>query len=340
MSDFSVKKAESDKRIAEYLTQAKQNSHSSIQYANATIEELENQNETLNSVEKHLDDQEEIIDQSLRKIRGMTWSGAFYNAYSDVVSSISSVASPISTGSNNGQSEKRSDPIPTPYEQKLFEKPPPVEMSEEDKLLDDISNAAAVLKQMGLSMGQQLVDQNEHLEKIEKKTDLVNDKTLAVSIKASQLTQKESKKDRYHGTFQFMNVSNSFLLCANGDNLELTNSADPSTLFQVILRQDTIVGLRNERTGKYVGITMWGSIAVSGNYFGSQEECFMELTGNDTGILFIAKNWGAGGWLKATNAPSTGESNPSTEVHIILNETTKSADDRTGRMILRAIRCQ
>lgn len=345
MTEFtkSNKKEESEKRILGYLTEAKQSSHSSILYANTTIEALENQNEVLTSIENNLESQDAMMDQALRKIRGMTWSGTFYNTYSDVVTTISS-AIPL-TINNNPQAEKTTkEADPTPYEQKEVKSTATAtvtEKSEEDKLLDDIFSAASALKQMGLAMGQQLGDQNQHLETIEKKSDQLHDKTLSVSIKASQLTQKEAKKDRYLGTFQFINTSNSFLLsAAPDDSLALTNNADTSTLFQVILRQDTIVGLRNERTGKFVGITMWGSIAVSGNYFGSQEECFMELTGNDTGILFIAKNWGAGGWLKSSAASGKDASILTTEMQIILNETTKSADDRENRMIVRAIRCK
>ena len=346
MTEFAEKKAASEKRIQQYLLSAQRDAHQSIGYGNATIEELDRQNETFRSIEQNLDSQEEIVNQSLRKLRGMTWSGTFYNVFSDVASTISStISSPAVEQPAKSSSVLNESQISTESTQNLSEKRENTNtntnsttiQSEEDKMLEDIANAASVLKQLGLTMGKQLEDQNQQLENIEQRTDQVHDKTLAVSIRASQLTQKHSKKDRYIGCFQFMNTSNSSLLCVDGDNLALTDSADPSTIFRVILRQDTIVGLQSEKTGKFVGITMWGSIAVSGNYFGSQEECFLELTGNQTGILFIAKNWGAGGWLKAP--VSSDSSVPASTSPVLLQETTKSADDRENRMIIKAMRC-
>jgi hypothetical protein len=353
MSSFSLKQQESQKRIIQHLTEAKQLSHTAINVGSATVEELDNQKETLQSVEDLLEKNEDVIDQSLRKIRGMTWSGAFYNLYSDVVTTI---APPNLLGGNTNSETVVKEPEKARLSRinaAVFQEPlnkTDVENSDEDKMLDELSNAAHVLKQIGIQMGQQLDEQNQQLHSIEIKTEEVHDKTTAVSVKASQLTQRHSsssaRKERYVGTYQFMNIKNFLLLATAGENLGLTNSADLSTLFRVYLRQETIVGLQNEETGKYVGVTLFGNISVSGNYFGSQEECYMDLESEDTGLLFISKNWGAGGWL-TTSVPSSSGNDSSVDKEatadenwIPLNETTKNAADRTNRMIFKAIKCK
>jgi uncharacterized protein Yka (UPF0111/DUF47 family) len=326
------KKAASQKRIAAHLDGARRAVHGSISHATATVEALDNQKETLDSIEDHLESHEAAIDKSLRTIRGMTWAGAFYNAYSDVVSTIVPVSESEKEKETLQDTKTPSDSV---YEQYIPEKNPPItsETSEEEKALAEISAAATSLKRLTLTMGKQLNEQNTQLDNIEKKSDKVHDKTLAATLKASQLTQKQSKKDIHVGTYQFMHISNSLLLSTRDDNLELTNSADLSTLFRVILRQETIVGLQSELTGKFIGITMFGSIAVSGNYFGSQEELFLDINGNDTGILFLSKNWGAGGWLKLPSVAPENVNHPA-----ILTETTKSAGDKENRILLKAIK--
>jgi archaellum component FlaC len=337
MSSFTTiedKKSESQKRINQHLHEARKAAYGSMNYATATVEELDNQKEVLDSIEDNLQNQEYLVDQSLRKIRGMTWAGTFYNTYTDIVSTI--VPSTSAENSTVRDQDNKMNPSDEPYEQKVVSTSTTQatsELSEEDKMLNEISVAANSLKHLSVTMGKQLKESNEQIEKIEKKTEDVHDKTLNVTIKASQLTQKQSKKDHYIGTYQFMHISNCLLLSANGESLELTNNADLSTLFRVILRQETIIGLQNEATGKFVGITMFGSIAVSGNYLGSQEELFLEYNGNDSGVLFLAKNWGAGGWLKMPEVTEENKNQP-----IRLTETTSSAADKNGRILLKAIK--
>jgi hypothetical protein len=354
----SLKQQESQKRILQHLTEAKKLSHASINVGSATVEELNIQKETLQSVEDLLEKNDDVIDQSLRKIRGMTWSGTFYNLYSDVVTTL---APPNLLGGeasvNNGKELEKpriSDTDAAIYQEQASttaNSKDDTEKGEEDQMLDELSHASHVLKQIGITMGQQLDEQNKQLQSVERKTEEVHDKTTAVSIKASQLTQRHSgasaRKERYVGTYQFMNVKNFLLLAVVGENLGLTNSADLCTLFRVYLRQETIVGLQNEETGKYVGVTLFGKLSVSGNYFGSQEECYMDLDSGDTGLLFISKNWGAGGWLTDPTAAASGK-HSSIDIDdvsvtgnwIPLTEATNNAGDRTNRMIFKAIKCK
>ena len=81
--------------------------------------------------------------------------------------------------------------------------------------------------------------------------------------------------------------------------------------FKCFVRESSIVGLQNEKTLKFIGCSVLGGVVASTEYFGKYEECYLDFTGsssslakghrntNRTGICFLARNWGSGGWLKA-----------------------------------------
>ena len=54
------------------------------------------------------------------------------------------------------------------------------------------------LHDIGLSLGQKIEQQNATLERMEEKATRVNDQTLAVTLKASQLTQRSSGDIHVH----------------------------------------------------------------------------------------------------------------------------------------------
>lgn len=135
------------------------------------------------------------------------------------------------------------------------------------------------------------------------------------------------------GVYQFVLPDASALLSVREDRLVLTPSADRSCLFSCFLKNGVLVGLRAESTLKYVGCTMWGGVAVSGDYLGAQEELFVALTGQPSGLLFLARNFGGGGWLRADGAGSTPEG------ALVLGATTSSAADKTNMLLLQAVRC-
>ena len=48
------------------------------------------------------------------------------------------------------------------------------------------------------------------------------------------------------------------------------------SFFHCYSRGNNIFGIQNHKTGKFIGSTIFGNIAVSGNYLGKQEEIYIE----------------------------------------------------------------
>jgi hypothetical protein len=350
---------ELQRRIHRHLEEAQRNAHNALKVGDATIQELQQQSETLQSTEELLEENEELVKQSLRVLRGMTWSGSLYNVYSDISSIFSGPGhhSEIELHQEKTCEERlptplyRSQKLPSQNAQQLWQPTssssssqalePTTVGSDEDVILTELAGAIDSLKSMGIIMGEQLQQQNSQIDRIDTKADLVHDKTLAVSIKASKLGRSsQPNAGVYIGTYQFLATSNLFMLAAKGDNLVLTTSADLTTLFKCYVRQNTIISLQNEVTGKYVGCTMWGTVAVSGEYFGSHEECYIDLDGKESGLMFVARNWGSGGWLKLGEPIPDDFATPVVEHHIIVSTTTSNMEDRTDMIAFRAIKCK
>lgn len=371
MSGAQYQKSESaqvlQQRINQHLEQARKNAHNALKVGDATIQELQIQSETLQSTEDLLEENEDLIKQSMRVLRGMTWSGSLYNVYSDISSVFTGTSTETSTKSNppttiTNESSNEKDiakdlPVPLYRSQQLPPQPPQSNTSssnrqnnsvsgtvvgnDEDAILNELAGAIDSLKSMGVIMGEQLQQQNAQIDRIDSASDQVHDKTLAVSLKATKLS-KSSQTDpgKYVGTYQFLATTNLFMLAAKDDSLVLTTSADLTTLFKCYIRQNTIIGLQNEVTGKYVGCTMWGTVAVSGEYFGSHEECYIDLDGKESGLMFVARNWGSGGWLKLCEPIPVEVNHPGVEHQVVVSATTSSMIDRTDMITFRAIKCK
>jgi len=58
------------------------------------------------------------------------------------------------------------------------------------------------------------------------------------------------------------------------------------------------------------------------------------LSGEETGILFLARNWGSGGWLVSSDKPFLSSSGALID---ILNSTTPSIHDKKGMAMFRAL---
>ncbi len=333
-------------RINKHLDEARKNSYNALTVGDSTIQALQEQSESLQNTENLLEENEELIKQSLRVLRGMTWTGSIYNIYSDIAGALSTTASkqPDTTESTGHQRETTNElkhiPAPLYRSQQITINTEKFSCANpEDAALDELAKAVDTLKNMGIVIGQQLQQQNSQIDRIDSASDIIHDKTLEVSIKATKLG-KQSKTDAgvYAGTFQFLATNHLFMLAANGESLVLTTSADPSTLFRCYIRQNTIVGLQNEVTGKFIGCTIWGTVAVSGEYFGSHEECYIDLDGNESGLMFAARNWGSGGWLKMNTEIPPEAYQPGLEFQIVVSSTTSNMTDRTDIVNFRAIR--
>lgn len=337
------------------LLEAKRYAYSSMKIGQETAESLRLQSEKLDATEQNIEDSDYLISQSVRYLRGMTWSGTLYNVCSDAAGLFTG-PTPRSAHLKDGKSISEATtsssgtaPLVAPYESKqqrqLYSPSTQPQQTKLDEDLLEISRALDSLKSIGINLNEHLDQQNQQLDRIDSATERLNDKTLAVTMKTTRTVNRTAHDPgKFIGSYQFIsNEDGVWLLAADGECLVLTNSADTSTVFDVFLRYDTIVALRNKRTGKFVGRTMWGGVAVAGNYFGSMEEWYYDFESKQehSGLLCLSKNWGAGGWLKRSDssvptASSTGERG---SLRMVLDSTTSSVQDKAHCVSFRAIQC-
>lgn len=350
MSAFqeNVSLKDREKELERRLEETKRLAYGSAKLGTETMEALRTQSEKLDATEQTLEDTDYLITQSVRSLRGMTWSGSLYNAWSDAASLFTgptprSSSDPVSkettqqTPSHASQSATASRGQPPLFTGTTQQQQPKTKF---DQDMDEISHALESLRAIGINLNEQLGDQLEQIDRIESATDRLNENTLAVTLRTTKVSNRTSHDNgKCIGSYQFVSMENGMLLLgADGEYLVLTNSADSSTVFDVYLRYDTIVGLCNKRTGKYVGKTMWGGISVGGLYFGSMEEWYFDFAGGESGLLCLSKNWGAGGWLKEPTAENLREDDRGIKRHI-LDTTSTSVRDRKQCLQFRAIAC-
>ncbi len=220
---------------------------------------------------------------------------------------------------------------------------------------------------MGVALGESLDSQKITLDRIEDKTTTVTDHTLAVTLRTAQLLRKNHKPiQSFVGTFQLVDISSGRYLSVSAEDncsIAFTVRGGIASYFHLFVKEGHLFGLLSEKSQRYLGCTVWGTVAVSGNYFGAQEECYLDMgplapgaaadraNGDSskaaslssplpTGLLIVARNWGAGGWLKLV-PPATKEGGGSSdEVDWITSETTTAITDRQGAVQLQLVRCR
>ena len=192
----------------------------------------------------------------------------------------------------------------------------------------EIERSVQQLHNMGMIMHEHLSSQTKTIERIQDKTERVLDATLEATLKSSRIIQQYNRQQgEYLGEYQFIADCGKYL-CAEGQYLTLRiESAERSSYFRIYRRQAELIGIQNAKTLKFLGVTMFGSICVSGEYWGKMEDCFADLSGISTGILVLSRNWGSGGWIKSccnSDGTITGSTN-----HIA---------DKTDTLMVRAIK--
>ena len=217
-----------------------------------------------------------------------------------------------------------------------------------DEDIDKLLHAVTGLHDMSLTMAAHLEGQNEMLDRIEEKATRVDEQTLAVTLRTSQLIQSSSIKrtEGYVGLFQFIEPTGtcSRFLSVNSDLLTtLVEREDRSTLFEIYKRGDNLYGIKNSKTLTYLGTTIWGLVRAGSATFGKREECHINLDVTETGIFFLAANWGAGGWLKTTPTVSKAKNGVNDEEHnktleySSLQSMTSCVTDKIDWLVLRPI---
>jgi hypothetical protein len=202
-------------------------------------------------------------------------------------------------------------------------------MSDSDKDILELERAVVQLHEIGTTMGTYLENQQHSLDRINAKAEDVNDITLAATLKSSRIMQRYDRTEgTFLGQYQFVDIQSGKFLSVENQYLVLTETPRRSSFYHCFLRQDTLIGIQNCKTFKFLGTTVIGNIKVSGEYWGKSEDCFVDLTsGQPTGILILSRNWGGGGWLKA--APSSAG---------YLSDSTTSITDKKDILELNAIK--
>jgi len=291
---------------------AQKTSEEAMEHGRRALNGLAAQGEILQQTEDTVEANEYTLDKSMKILRGMTWSGMFYNAFNsdperkDVQGNQAPSQSVVSstvpgTTSTTGSSSMGS----------VFGFDRAGISADKGELLSGTSTAENQPELAGLSrnvdellnmshvLGDQIEQQHQTLGRIEDKSSRVHDKTLAVTLRSSQLTERASSASaQLLGTYQFVEAGSAKYLAVVGEDIVWLSQPDRSTFFNCFLKANNIVGIQSDKTLKYLGLTMWGTVRASGAYFGKSEECFVELDGRPTGIALLACNWGGGGWLK------------------------------------------
>lgn len=262
----------------------------------------------------------------------MTWGGYVYNSCVTISNTLKNAPSSLVAVEPNssGKIIATEVAVDTNYERALYAaekntgKPADLETApsntvnkmneEEEKQLEDISSMVAQLHDISITMGEQLNRQNKALETIEELTEKVTDKSLYVTLRATQLSTRVKGKNEqvFIGKFQFIDcvrgkflsvqtpaplpssslssTSSSFPLSNTpptslslnsstttagvDDVLVLKSVPDRATFFNCFASSDgvrNIFGIQNEKTLKFVGCTMWGTVRCAASYFGTQE---------------------------------------------------------------------
>ena len=370
---LETEKSECQARIDKELLEAKRNAFGAIESGMETMVSLEAQDETLKSVEDTLEANEHALSKAMKTMTGMTWSGFLYNQCVNTRELVlGATANPpaTSTGRTNSIPTNQGSKVSASQSHLTTNQLISNENEKEKDDLDEISSAVATLHQMSLDIGEQIDNHNTTIEKISEKTDKVTEQTLAVTIRASQLSNRtNNRKPKIVGMVQFIDIITGKYLSASNNRLILQQRMDRSTYFMCFMKESHLYGFRNEKTLKFIGCAMLGHIIAENEYFGTQEECYIDINAKTTGILFIARHWGAGGWLKrpltdpimtydhpsnitsstsngtsktipSIPTPSTSTSPPvppagTTEIHPYLTETTSGITDKTGRIEFR-----
>lgn len=310
MEYYSSNKTAKDGKYKEGIATAQKTSEEAMEHGRRALNSLASQGEILQQTEDTVEANEYTLDKSMKVLRGMTWSGMFYNAFnsdperkdvkgnqapsggagSTQTSSSSSRTSSIFgfSGSATGGAAANKSELLSGSSQ-----------ADQEPELAGLSRNIDELLSMSHVLGDQIEQQHQTLARIEDKSTRVHDKTLAVTLKSSQLSERSTGAPaQLLGTYQFVEAGTAKYLAVVGEDIVWLRQPDRSTFFNCFLKANNIVGVQNDKTLKYLGVTIWGTVRASGNYFGKSEECYVELDGRPTGLAFLACNWGGGGWLK------------------------------------------
>jgi hypothetical protein len=252
---------------------------------------------------------EHALQRSMRVLRGMTWSGMLYNfvtkepiAQKDLVSDHQK---PLEKTYDRNQYQREREI--------LFAGGAPSSLGSDEEDIIKLSGTLDQLEKISVTINKSLQSQTELADDLNEKTAQVNDIALATMLRTAQLTHRAKNSIEVEiGVYFFLHRLSGQYLSVNGSTLTLSRSLNRAALFRIFSKECHILGMQSLRTFRYVGINLWGGVVVSSTSFGSYEEVFIDLDHckEALGILFLAANWGGGGWLQS---PVKVNSDPWTE---------------------------
>ena len=197
---------------------------------------------------------------------------------------------------------------------------------EQDEALDAVSRNLAELHSISLTLGESLDMQNGKLDTISTKTERVDDATLEVLVKSSQLIDRNSNETPILvGEYCFEIHTGGYLEVQDERLVIGAPIPNLSTTFRCYRKGDNIFGMVSCRTLKYIATGYFTPVSVSGLKFNSAAQIFLDLSGEYNGLLMLTCNWGSGGWLRFSGTTSSDF------------KLTSSLRDKDNRVLLRAI---
>ena len=326
LGSMSQQQLERRATLLRELQQGEALASSAGEIARSTLVALEQQSESLRSTEDTLESNEYVLNKSAFVLRGMTWVGWLANKLTTSDGNTRVLEHP---GAQSSSSLPHEDCSSSAFRDVGGN-------DEESESLEKIARHVDELKLMANAMGSHGGEQAATIDRIEGKVERVRDKTLEVTLRAAQLTTRSRRtRERFVGRFQFVDVKTGGFLGAVGEDLVLLRGPSRGSFFDVFEKEEGILGLRNSKTLRFIGMTWTGSVRVSGHYFGRSEECHLANVhaadrNDESGLLVLAKNWAKGGWISRSEGPDQASSP-------LLERTTACVSDKEGRVVFRSV---
>ncbi len=264
--------------------------------------------ELLRSAEDNVDSNQHIIQQSQRVLRGMTWSGYFYNLFTSEPPTVQTGSASSSLGNSSAQLPRSELKISPPDAQakedlvnsSVIKSPASGKLQAQDDALLEVSRSLGELHQIGIAMGETLDSHNQSLDRLGAKTKALEESTLEVLLRSSQLISRSNGGNaEYLGEYRLeITFPRRGFLGVVDDKLVVHSREDLSTTFRVFVKENHIFGLQSVMSLRYLATGTFVSISAHSYRFNKSSESYVDLSGDQTGIFFLDCNWGRGGWLK------------------------------------------
>ncbi|EEY54836.1 uncharacterized protein PITG_08396 [Phytophthora infestans T30-4] len=272
-------------------TQALRDTAESLQLGRATAHTLSMQAEQLGRSEGMVDETQATVDMSKRVLRGMTWSGWFYNKLSTTpqLSNSKEIAMGFICPECKVKFQS-AEQLGTHYGNSYEDV--------HDKFLRDLVPQLTELKQQSLALGSALDTQNEQLGRLDSKIGRVHHDMKKVGIQANKIMGKKAPVVfRFRCAFQEAQ-SRRFLRDVDGEALLSADVVvDGCTFRAYTLGDDSDVwGFQSEKSSNFLGVNRYGNLKVQGADFNSYEHFLVESKAS-TPLFCLSSYFGLGGWV-------------------------------------------